>query len=378
MLGVVIGVAAVVFLVGLGRGQQTSMTAMFEDMGANAFYISSTSDKVGSGDTLTLKDAEALEDLEKAPSVAVVAPTMTSKVTVSYNNTDISVSCNGVTPDIAEVQSYPLDGGSFITEADVDRRTSVAVLGYQTAIDLFGEASPLGKSIRVEGKKFQVIGVIEEIGGRPGSDDYILIPLTSMQSRIVSGNDLSQIAVLATDTDSIDTAITEVTEILRESHNIRDGQENDFNIRNMTEILENMTETLATFSIFLGAIGAISLFVGGIGIMNIMLVSVSERTREIGIRKAIGATRSDILTQFMVEAGMLSLSGGIMGLLIPIAGSKLIGGLQLMGRFPAEVLITPDIIIIALAVAIGVGLISGTYPAFRAALMDPIESLRHE
>ena len=378
VLGVVIGVAAVVFLVGLGRGQQASMTAMFEDMGANAIYISSNYEKAGAGGNLTLDDAEALRDKQRAPSVGVVAPSIQSQVKVSYANSDVNISCAGITPDIAEVQSYPVEKGNFISDNDVKRKTSVAVLGYQTAVDLFGNANPIGESLRIAGRKFQVIGVIEELGGRPGSDDYVLIPLTTMQSKIVSGKNVSQIAVMAADTDKIDAAIAEVTAILRERHHIREGEDADFDIRNMTEILENMTQSLATFSIFLGAIGAIALLVGGIGIMNIMLVSVTERTREIGIRKSIGAKRKDILVQFLTESGVLSLCGGVIGLLLAIAGAKMLGGFSMMGPFTIEAQIGADIIILALAVAIGVGLVSGTYPAFRAAMLDPIDSLRHE
>ncbi len=378
VLGVVIGVAAVVFLVGLGRGQQSTITDMFKDMGANAFYISSTSDKAGSGESLTLDDAKALEDPQRAPTIDVVAPMIGSMVTVSYGNSNVNISCTGVTPEITEIRSYPVEKGNFISDVDNDRRSSVAVLGHQTALDLFGINDPIGETIRVEGRRFQVIGVIEEIGGRPGSDDYVLIPLTTMQSKIISGKDVSQIAVLATDTEQINKAISEATDILRQRHHIREGQEDDFDIRNMTEILKNMTQSLATFSIFLGAIGAIALVVGGIGIMNIMLVSVSERTREIGIRKAIGATRPDIMIQFLTEAAMLSLTGGIIGLLIAIGGTALIGGLSMMGPFQIKAQIGADIVIIALVVAIGVGLVSGTYPAFRAAMLDPIDSLRHE
>lgn len=378
VLGVVIGVAAVVFLVGLGRGQQSTITSMFEDMGANAFYISSTSEKAGTGGSVTLDDAEALEDPIRAPTIDVVAPMIGSMVTVSYGNSDVNINCTGVTPAITDIRSYPVEKGNFISDVDIKRRTSVAVLGHQTALDLFGTSDPIGETIRVAGRRFQVIGIIEELGGRPGSDDYILIPLTTMQAKIVSGKDVSQIAVLANDTDQIDTAIAEATEILRQRHHIREGEEEDFDIRNMTEILKNMRQSLATFSIFLGAIGAIALVVGGIGIMNIMLVSVSERTREIGIRKAIGATRPDILVQFLTEAAMLSLTGGIIGLLLALGGTALIGGLSMMGPFTIEAKIGADIIIIALVVAIGVGLISGTYPAFRAAILDPIDSLRHE
>lgn len=379
MLSIVIGVAAVVFLVGLGRGQQASMTAMFEEMGANAIYITSTGSKTGGGtNELTLEDANALNNPERAPSVAVVAPMINRTVTVSYGNENVNVNCTGITPDIKKIRNYPVSGGTFVSERDVKSKTSVVVLGYQTAIDLFGTKSPLGENLRVAGRKFQVIGTIEELGGRPGSDDYILIPLTTMQSKIVAGKDVQTIAIQATNPEAVNAAIKQVTDILRQRHHIREGEENDFNVTNMVEILKSRTESLATFSIFLGCIGAIALFVGGIGIMNIMLVSVSERTREIGIRKAVGAKRRDILRQFLVEAAVLSLSGGIIGIIISLAGSKMVGGVQLIGRSAVEAQIEPGIIIIALTTSIGVGLISGTYPAVRAARMDPIESLRHE
>ena len=383
VLSIVIGVAAVVFLVGLGRGQQSQMTTMFEDMGANAIYITSTGAKTGkSTTTLTLEDAEALVDSKKVTSVAVVAPSMSRPVSVIYANNNVAITCHGVTPEIAKIQNYPVADGKFISELDVKRRTSVAVLGYQTAIDLFDTVNPIGKSIRIAKRKFQVIGVIEELGGRPGTDDYTLIPLTTMQSKISTvtsarGHPVQKIAVQAVSTEEIPNAVNQVTTVLRQRHHIREGEEDDFNVTNMTEILGRMQESLATFSIFLASVGAIALLVGGIGIMNIMLVSVTERTREIGVRKAVGARRIDILGQFLVESAVLSLSGGIIGLLIAFGGSELIGGIKMM-RFPVEAQITPDIIIVALSVSIGIGLISGTYPAFRAASLDPIESLRHE
>jgi putative ABC transport system permease protein len=356
---------------------------MFEDMGANAIYITSTGDKTGgSTTTLTLEDAEALAESPKITTVAVVAPTMSRPVRATYGNNSVNINLTGATPEIAKIQNYPVASGKFISELDVKRRTSVGVLGYQTALDLFEAENPIGKSLRITNRKFQVIGVIEELGGRPGTDDYIIIPLTTMQSKISTvtsarGHPVQRIAVQAISTEEIDKALTQVTTVLRQRHHIREGEEDDFNVTNMTEILGRMQESLATFSIFLASVGAIALIVGGIGIMNIMLVSVTERTREIGIRKAVGGRRIDILSQFLVESAVLSLSGGIIGLLIAFGGSALVGGIRLM-RFPVEAQITPDIVIVAVSVSIGIGLISGTYPAFRAASLDPIESLRHE
>jgi putative ABC transport system permease protein len=377
MLGVVIGVSAVVLLVALGQGFQASMTATFEDMGANALYISSSTDKaIKSVRELTLADAEALADSSVAPSIAVVSPTLSKNVSASYGNNSVTAQCTGVMPEITEIKNYTLEGGRLISDQDIKARENVVVLGYQTVLDLFGSESPLGKSLRVEGNKFQVIGTVEKMGGFAG-DSYILMPLTTMQSKMVGGNNVQQIAMNAVSPDKVDSAIAEATSILRARHYISSGAADDFAIRDMREILESMQQTLATFSIFLSSVGAISLIVGSIGIMNIMLVSVSERTREIGIRKAIGAKRRDILIQFLIEAAALSFTGGLIGLLIAVGGSLLMGNMT-MGNSTFQAEISLGVVILALAVSIGTGLISGTYPAFRAAKMDPIESLRHE
>jgi len=377
MLGIVIGVSAVVLLVALGEGFQTGMKTTFENMGASALYISSSTDKaVKSVRGLTLDDAEALADQSVAPSIAVVSPTLSKNVSASYGNNSVTVQCTGVMTEITEIRNYTLEGGRFISDQDIKARQNLVVLGYQTALDLFGSESPLGKSLRVEGNKFQVIGTVEKMGGFAG-DSYILMPLTTMQSKIVGGNNVQQIAVKAVSPDKVDSAIAEMTSILRARHYISSGAADDFAIRDMREILNSMQQTMAGFSLFLGSVGAISLIVGGIGIMNIMLVSVTERTREIGIRKAIGAKRRDILLQFLIEAAAVSLTGGLIGLLLAMGGASLMGNISL-GNISAQAEISPSIVIIALSVSIGIGLISGTYPAFRAARMDPIESLRHE
>lgn len=377
MLGIVIGVSAVVLLVALGEGFQTGMKTTFENMGASALYISSSTDgAVKAVRELTLDDAEALADQSVAPSIAVVSPTLSKNVSASYGNNSVTAQCTGVMPEITEIRNYTLEGGRFISDQDIKARQNLVVLGYQTALDLFGSESPLGKSLRVEGSKFQVIGTIEKMGGFAG-DSYILMPLTTMQSKMVGGNNVHQIAVNAVSPDKVDSAIAEATSILRARHYISSGAADDFAIRDMREILNSMQQTMAGFSLFLGSVGAISLIVGGIGIMNIMLVSVTERTREIGIRKAIGAKRRDILLQFLIEAAAVSLTGGLIGLLLAIGGASVMGNISL-GNISAQAEISPTIVIIALSVSIGIGLISGTYPAFRAARMDPIESLRHE
>jgi putative ABC transport system permease protein len=380
MLGIVIGVCAVVLLVALGQGFQTNMKTTFENMGASALYISSSTARTTTTvRDLTFEDAQALADKTAAPSIAVVSPTLGKSVNVQYGNNNVTIQATGVTPVITQIRNYQVDQGRFITDQDLTARNNVVVLGYQTALDLFGNESPLGKSLRVEGIKFQVIGTFQKFGGF-GGDDYILMPLTTMQSKITGGSNIQQIAIKAASPDLVDTAIAEVTSVIRARHYIRPGAVDDFTIRDMRETLQSMQQTLATFSIFLSSVGAISLIVGSIGIMNIMLVSVSERTREIGIRKAIGAKRRDILLQFLIEAAALSFTGGLVGLLIAGAGTLFMGNIHMgpPGGAGFRAQISLGIVVLALAVSIGTGLISGTYPAYRAARMDPIESLRHE
>lgn len=386
ILGIVIGVSAVVFLVSFGKGHQENITSIFENLGANAIYVTGVSMRQGmTGGTgsLTVEDAEALLDPYRAPSIEAVAPLIEKMAKVSYENETVTTDVTGITPDILKMTSYPISSGDFISEADLRRRESVVVLGYQTAIDLFADQDPVGETIRVAGRRFEVIGVLDKIGGMMGgADDYVMIPLTTMQAKIVTqtsprGRPVQTIAVKSTSPEEIDDATEQIVTILRQRHNIREGEDDDFTVVDMQEILNSMEEALGVFSVFLGSVGAISLVVGGIGIMNIMLVSVTERTREIGIRKAVGAKRRDIMLQFLVESAMLSLTGGVIGLLIAVAGTLLVSGVDL-GGYEVKAPVSIDIVITALSVAMFIGLASGAYPAFRAASLDPIESLRHE
>jgi len=388
ILGIVIGISAVVFLVSFGRGHVSNITSIFESMGANAMYVTSVSNSMssrlaGSSGAITLEDAEALANPNRAPSVSVVAPMAQKMTIVTYGNEKRQLGVMGVTPEIAEVTSYPLEIGEFISDLDVREKRDVVVLGNQLASDMFGDEYPLGKDIRIGGHRFEVIGVLEPKGSfMGGADDYVLIPLTTMQARLLGettaqGKPVQSIAVQAVSTDKVDAAKEEVTDILRQRHHIREGQDDDFNIIDMREIMKQMEQVLGIMQVFLGAVGSISLLVGGIGIMNIMLVSVTERTREIGIRKALGAKRRDILRQFLVESAMLSLTGGVIGLTLAFIGTTLVTGMDL-GGYPVKAPMSIDIVVIAVSVAVFVGLASGFYPAFRAASLDPIESLRHE
>ena len=386
VLGIVIGVGAVVFLVSFGRGQQQQLNAVFENMGVNAIYISSASQQItgGARHDLTIEDTEALSDNNRVSALAAVAAMYTKMLKCVYGNETHTIAVNGATLSIQQILNYKVATGNFFSAEDELRNNNVAVLGHQVATDLFGEVNPIGEILRIGGRKFEVIGIFEERGGFMGgsADSFIMIPLTTMQARFgiestPQGHPVQTIVAQAVSTDAITSAKEQITYILRQRHHTREGEENDFNVIDMNEILKRMQQMMAIFQLFLASVASISLIVGGIGIMNIMLVSVTERTREIGVRKAIGAKRIDILVQFLVESALLSVSGGIVGLLLALIGSLAIKG-QMVNNMPINAPISFDIVLTALAVALFTGIISGTYPAFRAARLDPIEALRHE
>jgi putative ABC transport system permease protein len=365
------------------------MTNIFENMGANAIYVSGSTRQVMGGlrpqGSLTMEDAEALMNNNKVSAVVAVAPFNSKMLKVVYGNQIRTLSVIGATIEIQRVLNYKVAKGVFIDEEDLRRNTNVCLLGDQAAKDLFGSVNPVGETLRIAGRKFDVIGIAEARGGFMGgsADNFVMMPITTMQSRFgedfssAQGHPVQTIACEAVNTGMINSAKDQITEVLRQRHHLREGEENDFNVIDMQEILKRMQQSMAVFQAFLAAVASISLIVGGIGIMNIMLVSVTERTREIGIRKAIGAKRRDILSQFLVESAMLSLAGGIIGLILAGAGALAIRG-QTMNNMPVSAPISIDIVLMALLVAIFTGIVSGTYPAFRAARLDPIESLRHE
>jgi putative ABC transport system permease protein len=320
-----------------------------------------------------------------APSVLAAAPELTARLQVVAGRNNTSTSVVGVTPEYQTVRSFPLHSGQFIGPGHVDANSQVAVLGSRVSETLFGLRDPVGQSVKINGRQFQVIGVLESkgAGGSFGFlDDQVLVPITSAYYRLSSqrtvqgGINVQTINVQIAGTDQMDGAVQEIATVLRQRHRITG--EDDFSITNQQETIEALEETTNTFVIFLGAIAGISLLVGGIGIMNIMLVSVTERTREIGIRKAMGAKRRDILLQFVSEATLLSLGGGGMGVLLGLVLIQLLNGQTLFGNQPAETSFSGDIALLAMGVSAAIGLFFGIYPAVRASRLHPIEALRYD
>ena len=391
LLGIVIGVAAVISLMAIGQGVQQSITSRIESLGSNLIFVQpgeSSGGGLGGGfgtaATLTLQDAYALDDPVFAPSVKAVAPEIRTAAQVSAGRNNTSVQVVGVTPEYSDVRNFPVEEGTFITGGHVDSIAMVAVLGQTINETLFGNRDGLGEYIRIGGRQFEVVGLLESKGsGFFGNfDNQILIPITTAYYRVSSQRTttgeigVDSINVQMPDIDSMDSGMREVATVLRLRHRITG--EDDFIITNQRETIETLQETTNTFVVFLGAIASISLLVGGIGIMNIMLVSVTERTREIGIRKAMGAKRRDILLQFMSEATLLSLGGGAVGVITGATVAQALNGRPLLGSSAMETSFSWDIALLALGVAAAIGLFFGIYPAMRAASLHPIDALRYE
>jgi putative ABC transport system permease protein len=381
MLGIIIGVTAVIALVSVGQGFSSYVTTQFASLGTNVLNIGRNRG-VDNPQPLTTADAAALADPVAVHNVTAVAPTYQGDVNVSYNQVYATTTSVGVTPEYQLARSYTMASGRFITKEDSDTRARVVVLGDTVAQTLFpNDPYPIGQTIRVQNIAFDVVGVLAPKGGSGfnNGDDVALVPLTTAQTRLFSVATVrgdyvvSQIQVVTTSKDVMDAVTTEVTAVLRQRHRIADGDESDFNIFNPADVLSTMTNITGTLTLFLGAIAAISLLVGGIGIMNIMLVSVTERTREIGLRKAIGAGRSDILLQFLIEAMALSLIGGLIGVGAGMGASRLIGP-----ALNVQTVVTPTSIILAVGFSATIGIVFGIYPAMRAARLQPVVALRFE
>ena len=394
LLGIVIGVTAVIVLISLGRGVQKSITSEFESLGTNLITVtpgSSEGDGFGAffgaggdDDTLTLNDAYALLDPVSAPSVVAVAPEINTWANVEFGRRSDDTTILGVTADYDEVRLYVTEQGEFISPVHVRDAASVAVLGAGISESLFGLRNPVGQTLKLNGKPFTIIGVLEsKEGGFFGFlDRNIMIPITTahyrLQFRPNSEGEIQvgSISVQAASGEVIESAEREISEVLRLRHRILD--EDDFTITTQEQALEAIESAVGVFTIFLGSIAAISLLVGGIGIMNIMFVSVTERTREIGIRKAMGAKRRDILLQFVTEASMLSFGGGLVGLALGGLITIAMNGQVFLNGPTLETSIDVQVTLLALAVSIGIGLFFGIYPAMRAARLHPIDALRYE
>ena len=386
MLGIMIGVAAVIAVLSLGRAQGALVEEAFATLGANLIYVIPREAGVGGmvGEaTLTVDDAEAIA--RHAPSVVGVAPTAQTYAQVIAGRENLNSLIAGVTHEAERVDNYAVALGSFITQSDYRARSRVAVLGSEVAKTLFGEMDPTGQSIRIGGRQFQVIGVLESRGTGFGVEDLrVYVPLSTFYTTVAvsqaagRGNSVDMISVQVESSDELESAMQEITAILRDTHGIREGESDDFRVLNVASVADQVTQVLGILQLVLVAIAGISLLVGGIGIMNIMLVSVTERIREIGLRKAVGAKRRDILIQFLIEAATLGLCGGALGVGLGWIIVKIISSVATNLGFPFTAVLSGDAIALAAGVSIFIGLISGLYPALRAARLDPIESLRHE
>jgi len=385
VLGIVIGVAAVIAMLSVGRGAEASITGSINGIGTNLLFVfrGDFSDTIRNPKPLTLGDAQAIGDPFQAPSVAAVAPALQGNAELSFGGERTSTQLFGVTPDYFTVRNLVLTEGVYITEEHILGRASVVVLGPETAEAIFGHPDGVtGETVRIEGQPFRVLGVLEARGGGMfGSEDNVaIIPLSTAQARLIRRNANDRVDVLfvqAADADAVDQATEEISQILRTRHRTPIGAD-DFTVFTQRDLLSTFASITGILTIFLGGIAGISLLVGGIGIMNIMLVSVTERTREIGLRKALGARKRDILIQFLTESSLLSLIGGIIGILFGWFIAYIVGRIAAATNTAFTPVVGGDAILLATLFSAAVGLFFGIYPASRAANLEPVEALRYE
>lgn len=380
MLGIIIGVAAVIALVSIGNGVKQDIQNSISSLGSNLLMVMPGAPRTpgvrpsaGSMKSLKVSDYEAISKLD---GVKAASPMTNGSYVVIYQNKNWTTSVSGVSYNYLDVNNWSMKSGRFLSEKNVQNRERIAVVGKTVVKNLFGDEDPVGAEIRVKNIPFRIIGVLNSKGsGAMGNDqdDMVIIPYTTAMERVEGVDYLRMIYVVGKDENGIDRLQSDIENLLRVRHGIKDTNLDDFNIQNMNSIMETMEETTGTLTLFLGAVAAISLVVGGIGIMNIMLVSVTERTREIGIRKALGATYSVIVTQFLIEAVVISLMGGIIGIILGIGSSKLIG----MASGMSTVISIPTIGM-SFAFSMAIGLIFGIYPARKAAKLNPIDALHYE
>ena len=380
-LGIIIGVGAVIAMVSIGNGAKAQVEAQIASLGENVILIFSGSVTAsgvhtgwGSAGTLKIEDADAIR--REVPGVIAVSDEIVSTGQVSAGNQNWFTRIYGESPEYFDIRKWPLSDGAIFSEQDVRSANKVCVIGQTTAKQIFGAQNPVGQVLRIKGVPFLVTGVLTPKGLSPqgtDQDDIVIMPYTSAMKRVVGGTTLRGINVQVATPDDLEPAQQQITSLLRQRHNIRPGSDDDFTVRNQQEIAETATATSKVMTLLLGAIASVSLVVGGIGIMNIMLVSVTERTREIGVRLAVGAHGRDILTQFLIEAVTLSAIGGVIGILLGLGTSRV---LSVVAHWPT--LISIPSIVAAFFVSAAVGIFFGFYPAREAARLDPIEALRYE
>ncbi len=385
ILGIVIGVGAVIAMLAIGRGAQSTITGSIEGIGSNLLFVirGGQDDEVRNADPLTLDDADAIGDSFQAPSVIGVAPLLQGSGQVSAQGESTKTTIDGVTTAYETVRNATIAEGEFINDTQLLGRSAVVVIGPTVADNLFGRHEGLvGETVRINGQPFRVIGVLEEKGGSGfvNEDDRVIVPLTTAQTRLfqrVTTNSVDMIIVQVIDSESVPQATEEVSSILRARHRTEIGKD-DFTVFNQQDFLATAETITGVLTIFLGGIAAISLLVGGIGIMNIMLVSVIERTREIGLRKALGARHRDILIQFLTESSLLSVIGGILGIILGWLISAAVGTIAAAANADINPTIGLDSILMATLFSAAVGLFFGLYPANRAANLEPVDALRYE
>jgi len=382
ILGMTIGVASVIVLIAVGNGSSKAVQSQIQSLGTNVLVVQSSGGFRGGARastagtvSLTKEDAEALQSPDLAPDIKSASPVVnaTSAKLVSGSSSYEPSSFIGTTPSYLTAHTYKIQEGASFTQADVSEHKRVAVIGQTVLQELFAGQSPVGQNMKVNGSNFEVVGVLASKGsnGVTNEDDVVMAPITTVQNTLTGAGPIDSITVQASSESSLDAAEAEATQILEERHKIKNTSEPGFSVLNQGSLLETSSSTSSVFTTLLGEVAAISLLVGGIGVMNIMLVSVTERTREIGIRKAIGARRSDILTQFLTEAVLVSLIGGFTGVFVGVLGSQF----EIAGVHPE---IATYSIFLAFGAAAISGLFFGTYPAARAAALRPIEALRFE
>ncbi len=381
MLGIIIGVAAVICTVAIGQGASSQVQQQIQALGNNivmvfAGSVNTGGVRMGSGATKTLTDDDAQAVLQHVPNVVAVSPVVGASVQVVNGNQNWLTRANGTSADITQIRSWPVASGSMFSARDVDMAANVCVLGNTVAQQLFGDEDPVGQVIRVQNLPFRVLGVLQAKGQSSNGqdqDDMMIMPYTTVQKKIAGISWIQMMMISVTSQDAMGPVQNSIGALLRQRHHLRTGEDDDFIIRNPTEQAQAAVATANTMTMLLGTIASVSLIVGGIGIMNIMLVSVTERTREIGVRMAVGATEENVQWQFLSEALVLSCLGGLIGIALGVGGSVLVSKMLRWSTF-----VSPLSVIVAVVFSAGVGIAFGFYPARKAAQLDPIEALRYE